>query len=260
MSGEPITYVVADRIATATFSRPDAMNSITEEVMGALDAILDRVAEDAGVKALVITGSGSAFCVGLDLGLLENAFADAHYFKHALQRYHDVLLKLEAVPVPTIAAVNGLARAGGFEMMLACDFVVVSEDARIADHHLAFGILPGGGATQRAPRRMGMQRAKELILGGGWLHGAQAVAAGVALRSVPHEQLAEAVDAFAARFRGLSRPALAATKAAINDGAELPLRRALDLEIERFIEHLQHEPTSHEGYRAYVEGREPHWD
>jgi len=169
-----------------------------------------------------------------------------------LARYRSILLDLEGLPVPVIAAVNGMARAGGFEMILACDLVIAADEARIADHHLSFGIMPGGGATQRAPRKLGAQRARELIFSARWLSGAEAVQIGLALRSVPRAELDAAVEALCAQLRDKSRAVLAATKAAMNDGAALPLAEALQLELDHFARYLAEEPSARDGFNAYI--------
>jgi putative hydratase len=254
-----VTYETRDRIGTLTLNRPQAMNAIDEEVLSLLAALVPRVAAEDDVKALVVTGAGDAFCVGLDLKLLERAFGDPAYFRDVLERLKKLLLEIESLPVPVVAAVNGTTRAGGFELMLACDLVLVADEARVGDTHLAYGIVPGGGATQRLPRRIGHQRARELIFTGRWLTGPEAVAVGLALRSVPRAQLPDAVSELVATFRDRSRPALAATKAAMVAGATLPLGEALDAEIDHFMRYLEQEPTSSEGFRAFVERRDPRW-
>jgi putative hydratase len=250
---------VRERIGYATLNRPKALNAIDESVLSDLAALLRRVAADEEVKALVFQGAGDVFSVGLDLGLLEKAFGDAAYFREVLERFKRVLLDIEALPVPAIAAVNGLARAGGLELALACDMILVADEATVGDTHLAYGILPGGGATQRLPRAIGRQRARELILTGRWIDGTEAAEIGLALRSVPRAELADAVEEIASRFRTLSRACLGATKAAIVDGESLPLSSALDVEIDHFIRYLEEEPTSREGFRASLERRDPAW-
>ena len=117
---------IRDRVAYATFTTPEKLNSISEDRIADLAEMIARVRADAGVRALTLTGSGRAFCVGLDLDLLKRAFYDMAYFEDVVRRLQAVLLDLEALPVPVIAAVNGITRAGGFEMMLACDFVLVA--------------------------------------------------------------------------------------------------------------------------------------
>lgn len=228
-------------------------------MLQSLPPVLRRVREDPDVKALVVSGAGEAFCIGLDIGLLERAFDDPGYFRDVLDRFKRILLDLESLPVPVVAAVNGLTRAGGFELMLACDLVIAAAEARVADHHLAFGIVPGGGATQRAPRKIGDQRARELIFTARWLTGDEAADYGLAVRAAPLSRLGDAVEDLVAAFRNRSRAALAATKAAMNEGAGLPLAQALDTEIEIFMRYITSDPNAAEGFRAYKEGRDPSW-
>ena len=254
-----VSFEARDRIGYLTIDRPEAMNAINEDVLEAFPKALAAAVSDPTLKALVISGAGDAFCVGLDIDLLKKAFDDLDYFHGVLLRFKRLLLDVEAAPLPVVAAVNGLARAGGFELILACDLVVVADEARIGDTHLAFGIVPGGGATQRAPRKIGFQRARELIFTGRWMKGAEAADIGLALRSVPAEQLAGAVETLVAPLRSLSRPCLAETKAAMSEGMSLPLDKGLDIEIEHFIRYLKQEPTGREGYLAYVEKRAPSW-
>jgi enoyl-CoA hydratase/carnithine racemase len=259
MSSDPVLLDIRDRIAYVTLNRPEAMNAIDEGVLEALWAHVTRLAEDDSVRALVVTGAGDAFCIGLDIGLLDDAFADSEYFRSVLVRFRRLLLGFEALPFPVISAVNGRARAGGFEIILASDLVLIADEAKIADHHLAFGIMPGGGATQRAPRKLGDQRARELIFTARWIDGKEAERIGVALRSVPRASLDGAVEELAAALRPLSRQCLGATKGAMREGALLPLDEALDLEIDHFIRYLNTVPSSREGYLAFKEKRDPVW-
>lgn len=247
-------------VARLTLSRPDALNAIDEEVLGALPVALQQVADDVTCKALVVTGAGDrAFSVGLDLDLLGHAFEDHDYFADVVHRFKRILLDLERLPVPVIAAVNGLARAGGFELLLACDLVVVADEAKVGDTHVAFGIVPGGGASQRLPRRIGHQAAAEILLTGRWLSGPECVEVGLALRSAPRANLDDVVEELVGPMRPLSRAALSGTKRCIVEGADLPIDEAVDVELEHFVRHLRDEPTADEGYRAYREGRAPSW-
>lgn len=258
-AGAVVQIETRDRVVYATLHRPDALNGITPEVMDGLEGAMAAVHADETVKALVITGSGRAFSVGLDIDLLADAFADLDVFERTVRRLKGVLCDLEALPVPVVAAVNGLTRAGGFELMLACDLVIAAAEARIGDTHLSFGIVPGGGASQRLPRRIGRQAAREIILTGRWLTGAECAELGLALSAVPGDQLAGEVESLVDRFRPLSRPCLAATKAAMTEGEDLPLDAALDVELRHFLRFLAEVPDADEGYRAYVEGRDPSW-
>ena len=132
--------------------------------------MLDVVGADRGIRALVIRGSKKVFSVGMDLGSLDRGFADVEYFKAALRRLHQLFAHIEATDVPVVAVVEGLTRAGGLEMLLACDLVIVSTTARIADGHTPFGVIPGGGSTVRLPRKVGDQQGSTTDLHG-WLAG-----------------------------------------------------------------------------------------
>ena len=255
-----LTLDVADRVARVTFTRPESLNSVTEEVIDELGHVCDRVDADLDIRALVITGSEDAFCVGLDLDLLRRAFADTSYFLSILDAYGGVLRRLSSTGVPVIAAVNGTTRAGGFELMLACDVVVVAEEARIGDVHSPFGVIPGGGSTQRLPRLIGPQRALELIASGRWLRPGEAVETGLAVASVPRARLGETVDRLVDDFVSKPRALLSTVKRLVRGASDVPLADGLTLEITAFMERLEAEDSEAvEGFTAFVEGRRPDW-
>jgi len=248
-----------DRVLWLTLNRPRALNAVDEAMLDGLERGLAQVESSEDVRALVITGAGDAFSVGMDLACLDHGFADREWFRSFLERFNAALLALEHLPVPTVAAVNGLTRAGGFEILLACDLAVCADEARIADNHTPFGVMPGGGATQRAPRRLGMQRAKELIFSGRWLQGQEAEQLGIVLRSVPRVGLEAAVEELVGHFRDKSRDCLAATKAAITRGGDLDIQAGIRLEMHQFFDYLATSPDAAEGFRAYREHRTPVW-
>lgn len=248
-----------DRVVYATLHRPGALNAIDDGVVEALDAVLARIEADLSIRALVLTGTDEVFCVGMDLDCIARGFNDHAYFRGFLERLSAVLLRMEGLPVPVVAAVNGLARAGGFELILASDLAIAAHEARIADNHTQFGVIPGGGATQRAPRRIGVQRAKELIFTARWIDGREAAAYGLVLGSVPRVELAAATEELVDQFRTKSRACLAAAKAAMNDGARLAVADGVRLEIDRFFEYIDESPDAREGFNAYREKRPPRW-
>jgi enoyl-CoA hydratase/carnithine racemase len=235
------------------------VNSLDEDALAGLDRLLERVRDDTEVRALVLTGAGSTFCVGLDLGLLGRAFDDHDYFLDVVGRYHAILRRIETLPVPVVAAVNGTTRAGGFELLLACDLVLVADEAKVADHHLHFGILPGGGATARLPRLIGPQRAREILLSGRFLLGPEVAEVGLALRSVPGERLLDAALELAASLVDKPRHTVARLKALLAEQDGVPVEEACRLELSHFRSFLDEEPLAAEGYRAFVEKREPAW-
>ena len=255
-----IDYRVDNRIASATFTRPEKLNSISEEMVADLNAVLDLVEQDKGVRVLVLQGSGRAFCVGLDRDLLTRGFQDDDYLMSALRSVTEVFRRIECVDVPVIAVVDGLARAGGLEMLLACDIVVASTEAQIGDHHTMFGVMPGGGSTARLPRRVGAQQARRLIFTGEFISGEEAVMLGLAVSAVPSAQLEAEVEALVSQIVNKSRNCLAAVKRSIRRGAPLDVDDAVDVELEEFEAFaLAPDSDAREGFAAYLEGRPPRW-
>lgn len=250
---------VRDRIAYAVLDRPDAQNGIEETMLDGLEAALSAVDADRSVRALIVTGTGPVFSVGLDLALLDRAFTDLDLFESFVARLGRVLRRIEELPVPVVAAVNGLARAGAFELVLACDLVLVADEARLADHHLASGVVPGAGASVRLPRLVGPMRARELLYTSRWLSAADAVQWGLALRAVPRAHLDAAVEELFAPLRTLSRDALSAVKAQLLAAQGVADGPALDGERAAFGRYLREVPSSREGYLAYKERRSPSW-
>ena len=238
--------------AWLTLNRPERLNATNERMHRELLEAFDGCAADEDVKALVITGAGErAFCIGSDIGFLTEAFTGtggAALFEEYLERLNRVLFALEDLPIPTIAMVNGRARAGGFELVLACDLVLIAAEAEIGDVHTPYGHMPGAGATQRAPRSLGVQRALELIWTGRWLSAREAVDAGLALRAVPRAELAAETEALVARLADKPREALAAVKRCVRQGLELPLRDGVALEVRSYLEYLATSPVPRERF------------
>ncbi|WP_165950496.1 enoyl-CoA hydratase/isomerase family protein [Actinomadura sp. GC306] len=257
---ETMSLDVTGRVARITFTRPESMNSLTARVFDDLEAAIDAAEADPDVRVLVIGGTGRAFSVGLDLTLLDEAFADAAVWERLAKRLAALTLKLESLSMPVIAAVNGLARAGGFELLLACDLVLIADSARIADAHAEFGVIPAGGSTARLPRIVGRQRAREIFLTGRWIPAAEAVELGIALKSVPADELDAAVTELANRLAGQSRACMAAMKRQFAAVEALPLAEAVVPEIEEFVAYTTPpDSDGQEGFRAYRENRPPTW-
>ena len=142
-----IKLAIDGPVGTLTLNRPEALNSLSPEMLGELAHALERVEQRAGVKALVIRGEGSAFCTGADLNYLEGAVSDPPLLDRYLQQLNALFFRLEELPLPVIGVVHGFALAGGLELLLACDLVIAAEDARIGDQHANYGLMPGGGST-----------------------------------------------------------------------------------------------------------------
>lgn len=260
MSSLSIRAETRDQVLYFVMDNPRELNGITEETLDELERVCGEVEASTSCRALVITGVDDVFCVGLHLRVLDRGFRDHAYFRSVLERYNPILFRLGRLPVPVVAAINGTCRAGGFELLLAADLVLVANEARIGDVHTPFGVMPGGGSTQRLPRVVGMQRAMDIILTGRWLDGREAAALGLALRSVPRGELDAAVEDLVAHFRSGSRRCLSEVKAVMRDGIGLDLGSAVSLETERFMRYLEQSRDATEGFTAYRESRAPRWE
>ena len=223
MSFDTILFEKSDRIAYITLNRPEALNGMTFEMMDEMNQALADVQDDHGIKALVITGSGRAFSVGADITLLSGAFDSPGQMRHFLETINQLFFNIEVLPVPVIAVVNGLAWAGGFELALSCDLAIAADDAKIGDNHTNFGVMPGGGGTQPAPRKIGSQRALELIYTARWLTGKETADYGIVLRSAPADKLDESLEELLADLREKSRDCLGFFKRAVVQGEHLSL-------------------------------------
>lgn len=173
-----------NKVATVTLNRPEALNALSAGLRNAIAATFSELAGDASTEAIILTGAGRAFTVGLDLKELGGEKeADA-----ALSG-RDLSEAILAVGKPVIGAINGFAITGGFEIALMCDFLIASPEAKFADTHARVGVVPGWGLSQRLPRLIGINRAKELSLTGNFLDAETACAWGLVNRVVPAEAL-----------------------------------------------------------------------
>jgi enoyl-CoA hydratase/carnithine racemase len=259
MTFETLRFEKHDRVAWVTFATPNRLNAITEARLSEIERVLDDIESDRDLGALVLTGEGDrAFCVGLDLDLLDKAFADILYFERIIRRVAGIVSRIEALPIPAIAAINGVARAGGFEIALGCDFVVMADEARIGDAHSDSGVLPAC-AVHRLARKIGDQKAKALLFTARWLTGPEAVSWGLALLSVPRAKLLEETAAFVATLTDKPRSCLAALKDSVRETDRMSLEDATEYEIKTFVRYMGGEPYGAEGYRAFREKRVPSW-
>lgn len=239
----PIRTELVDGVGWLTLDRPDAMNAITIGLANALRTGLESLAFDANV--IVLRGAGANFCVGGDFKHVQ-ALRDRG--PGALAELFDAFgaacATIESIDVPVIAAVEGCAMAGGFEMMLASDIVLVSDNAKIADQHTNFAQIPGGGSTQRLARLVGHQRAMSLILTGVRLTPADAVAWGIAHRVVPVDTFEADVAAFATDLADRSRSAAAKIKRLVRDGLGSTLHDGLARERRMVVDHIANDPDA----------------
>ena len=231
MSQEAVLLVEKkDGVATLTLNRPDALNALSFELRAAFVEALTEIASDGQTRVAILTGNGRAFCAGLDLKELGGE-SGASGNPFGRERNFGVVDALDACPVPVIGAINGFAITGGFELALACDFLVASTDARFADTHARVGIVPGWGLSQRLSRLIGIGRAKEVSLTGNFVSAEQALEWGLVNRVVAPNELIPPCLGLAADIQSCVPEVVAIYKKLIDDGFATTLSEGRALEI-----------------------------
>lgn len=256
---ERILLEVDGRVATVTLNRPEQMNPLDWATVKELRACMEALEDDPAVGVIVITGRGRAFSAGGDLKGYLTLYRREEEFRQFLRDLSSLLDRIERSAKIVVAAVNGYCLAGGLELMLACDLVVASEDARIGDAHLNFGQLPGGGGSQRLPRAIGALRAKQLFFTGDWVTGLEAERMGLVNRAVPGDRLMQAVDELVEKILAKSPAGLRGMKYLVREGLEVPLRAGLELEQNYVHHYATTSEDATEGLLAFAEKRKPNW-
>lgn len=232
MSEQPVVLAVEDGIATLRLNRPDRRNAIDDAARGLMIEALEDTAADSAVRALVITGTGPAFCAGGDVrGMQQRLSAPPEEVAfngwRRQGRTHRAVALLHNFPKPTIAAVNGAAAGLGCDVALACDVVMAAESAHFTMSFIARGLIPDGGGMYFLPRRVGLARAKELVFSGRRVGAAEALAIGMIERVVPDADLAAAATEWAKELSAGSQPALALAKSVLDRSLEMSFEAVL---------------------------------
>ena len=244
-------------VALLTLDRPQALNALDVATLEAIEARVADVARDPGARALVLTGEGRAFAAGADIAAMRPfGAAEAGEFSRL---GHRAFAALEALAIPTIAAVNGYALGGGCELALACDWIYASAKARFGQPEVNLGILPGFGGTSRLVRRVGVAWAKEIILSGEPIDAEQALRIGLANRVFAPEELLEKALAAGEAIAAKGPLAVAAAKRVIQHGQDADARVANALEQEAFAAAFATADRA-EGMAAFLEKRAPKFE
>lgn len=255
MAYENILFEIQDGVGLLTFNRPKALNALNPATLEEVSDVIDTVGKDEAVRVLVLTGAGDkAFVAGADI----SEFPKMNPLQARLfaERGQEVFFKLESLPRPVIACVNGFALGGGCELAMSCDFIYASDKARFGQPEINLGIIPGFGGTQRLSRLVGRAKAKELCMTGEMIDAQQAKELGLAAKVFPADQLVEETLKVARQLALKSPGALRAIKLVTDRGFDVDLKNGCALEAEAFGNAFASQDAK-EGVAAFLEKRKP---
>lgn len=252
----PVLISREGHVGIITLNRPHRLNAVSRALYEALLDVIDTFAGDEDVRALVLTGSGRAFCAGADL----KAHASSELSRKARSAYIKLAQRanraLRRSPKPVIAAVNGAAVGAGLELALSCDFMIVASDAKLRLPEVAIGTFVGGGVTRELPRRVGITRARELLLLGDFFSGDDAAAMALAYRAVPAEQVLPCALELAGRLANAAPVPLRRMRRLLERADRMSLKQVMREEAEA-LEACMGTYDWREGVRAFTEKRPP---
>jgi enoyl-CoA hydratase len=255
MAFKHILFQVEDGTAWITFNRPKVLNALNSELLAEFSRALDDVADNESARVLILTGAGEkSFVAGADIN--ELAAQNPLSAKQFSQKGLAIIGKLQTLPIPVIAAVNGYALGGGMEIAMACDFIYASDNAVFGQPEINLGLIPGFGGTQRLPRLVGINLAKEMMFTGNMISADEAHRIGVVNRVCPPDTFMDDVKKIAHIISMKGSASLQAAKQAINRGLEVDLVTGLHIETDAFSLCLASQDAK-EGTSAFLEKRKP---
>ncbi|RLL46844.1 enoyl-CoA hydratase [Oceanobacillus piezotolerans] len=239
-------------VATVVIKNPP-MNVLSQQVTKELDIVFGQLEEDNEVISIILTGDGEkAFMAGADI----KEFPERDAEKGDEIDTHTVFNRIENIPKPTIAVLNGFTLGGGLELALTCDIRIAENHAKIGLPEVNLGLLPGAGGTQRLPRIVGSSKAKEMMFTGSPVDAEEAHKLGIVNKVVPKGEGREAAEKLANKLANQSLQALSRIKRLVNVGSELPLEEGLEMEKQLFNDLFVTEDAK-EGVSAFIEKRKP---
>ena len=254
MTYEKLQFNIANGVAFLTLNRPDKLNSFDRQMALEVIDALDRCAADALVRAVLITGSGRAFCAGQDLA---EAIAPGTKIEDILTtQYNPIVRRIRALKKPVIAAVNGVAAGAGANIAYACDLTLAAESANFIQSFINIGLIPDSGGTFTLPRLVGMQRAFGQMILAPKVSAKEAESLGMIWKALPDVDLMNEATALAKKLATMPTKAIALTKEALNRSQGSTLEAQLDVENElQSIAGRSHDYN--EGVKAFLEKRKP---
>lgn len=254
----PVLLSIQSSVARITLNRPERLNAFNVELFSALFAALDTVEADRSCRALVLTGAGTGFCAGQDLEERRRApeSAPIDLGVSTGERYNPLIKRLAALPLPVVAAVNGVAAGAGANLVFACDIVIAARSAKFIEPFVRIGLAPDAGGSWHLPRLAGQARALGMALTATPVAAEQAAEWGLIWACVADDRLDEEVDKVIAALLAASPAALAATKRALRDNPARSLEEALDVERDT-QRRLGFGADYAEGVAAFLSKRQP---
>ena len=250
-----LKVAAADGVATATISRPEALNALNTRFFNEMDALIDEIADREAVRVLIITGEGKAFVAGADIAeMVAMTQLQATEFSEMGQ---STFRGLELLDKPVIAAVNGFALGGGCELALACDIRIASAKAKFGQPEVNLGLIPGYAATQRLPRLVGLGAALQMLLTAEAIGADEALRIGLVQKVVEPDHLLPAALDMAKIIASKGPKAVKLIKRVVRQGVLLDFESGCVLESEKFGTLFENEGT--EGMRAFLEKRPAKW-
>ena len=249
-------------VARLALNRPDKLNALTQVMSDELCDAFEKIHEDDGVRAVVLTGAGRGFCAGQDLTEFEDSYRAGErpdIEQHLDKTYHRLIPIIVRTPQPVIAAVNGVAAGAGVSLAVACDIRLASEEARFTQAFVKIGLVPDSGGTWLLPRVVGYARALELSMTGDMVDARTALDIGLVTQVLPADSFVKEASAYAKRLAAMPTRALSATKRLIREGLTADLDTALAAEGSAQAEMGQTEDHL-EGVMAFAEKREPRFE
>lgn len=253
MAYENIIFEKEGAIGILKINRPKSLNALNPATVKEISSCLDEIQQDGSIRCLIVTGEGDrAFVAGADISAMVTMTATEGHAFSALGL--NVMRKLETLPIPVIAAVNGFALGGGTELALACDLIIAADKAKFGQPEINLGIIPGFGGTQRLARRIGLPHARELIYSGDMIDADTAFRMGLANKVVPLAELLNEAKTLAHKLASKPPIAIHQAKMAINAGIDMDLDNGSRFENEAFALTFATEDKV-EGMTAFLEKR-----
>ncbi len=255
-TGEAIELCIENKVAYIKLNRPEVFNSFNREMAFAMQAALDEVAQNATVRAIVITGNGKAFCAGQDLKEVTTPELNPGFRKILEEHYNPIIERIRLIEKPILAAVNGVAAGAGANIALACDIVVAAEQASFIQAFSKIGLIPDSAGTFFLPRLIGFQKASALMMLGDKVTALEAFNIGMIYKCIPTALFDDEVKNLATTLADMPTHALALTKKLLNKSMIHNLQEQLAMESDLQIEASSSNDYK-EGVTAFVEKRKP---